>query len=250
MQNQLSKNPNPKYNIVSELQNYMLTKTVLDSHIKEGTSSNTPSKHDKPTPKPNNKMEPYFFPSEKDSLYWCFYIIKNGMVSYEINPNTFIKEKTDKINLITDIRNNTSKITKIYKSSHLIEIENDLANKEHITLITFVALCIVNNINFIYIHNRTYYELILNDSEIIFIIYKSDSRYGVDLSPSKEIIQQYRAQYFKIPNILKPLMSISSYKVGEIHDFIKQLQIQVNPDMKKPTKQYLFDLFKLSLNKN
>lgn len=49
----------------------------------------------------------FFIPYEKDKLFWCFYIFKNGLAEYEIIENkNIVKEKEEKIKYIEKIRKN------------------------------------------------------------------------------------------------------------------------------------------------
>ena len=242
-----------KYNIVSQLQNYMFIQDRLDK-ITGFNGKNTlklePTQNQKQAQLVKPLCEPFFFPSQKDSLFWCFYIIKNDFVRYEMENITFIKEKNEKIQLITSIRNEIS-LLKQHKITQIEDVEDDLANKEKIQLFTFVALCIVSKISIIIINNRTCFELKMNDTDITHVIHKKDySRYGIELNLTNEKIQDYRTNYFKIHNIFKPLLSIASYKVGELNEFISQLQIQLPVATKKATKPELYHLLTLTLNKN
>lgn len=242
-----------KYNIVNDLQNYMFSTDKLKqmTQLFNPTSNSSTKSLNKPpiikkTIEPEIK-ERYFFPSQKDSLFWCFYRIVNESSEMLMEPYSFVKEKNEKIKWITTIRNE-SNLLKQHKITKLVEIEDDLANKETIQITTFIALCIVNKLNILYVSNRTCFELLSNDGPTIYVIFKNNNnRYGIEVEPSKETIQQYKEEYFKINQISKPLLSVGSYKVGELNEFVKQLQI---PVLNKMTKPELYNLIVLSLNKN
>ena len=238
-----------KYNIVNDLQNYMFSTDKLKqmTQLFNPTSNSSTKSLNKPiikkTIEPEIK-ERYFFPSQKDSLFWCFYRIVNESSEMLIEPYSFVKEKNEKIKWITTIRNE-SNLLKQHKITKLVEIEDDLANKETIQITTFIALCIVNKLNILYVNNRSCFELLSNDSPNIHVIFKNNNnRYGIELEPN---IKQYKEEYFKIHQISKPLLSVGSYKVAELNEFVKQLQIQVSNKMTKPE---LYNLIVLSLNKN
>lgn len=232
-----------KYNIVNDLQNYMFSTDKLNQLTQS-------LNHSKPLPKPliKKNLEPvmkerYFFPPEKDSLFWCFYRIVNESSENMLEPYSFIKEKNEKIKWITTIRNE-SNLLKQHKITKLVELEDDLANKETIQITTFIALCIVSKLNILYVNNRTCFELLMNDTSTIHVIFKNNNRFGIETDPN---IKQYREEYFKIQQILKPLLSVGSYKVAELNEFVKQLQIPISNKMTKPE---LYNLIVLSLNKN
>ena len=55
------------------------------------------------TNKKNNETD-FFFPTQKDSLFWCLYIITNGISKYEEIPNfNVVVEKKEKIDYIIHI---------------------------------------------------------------------------------------------------------------------------------------------------
>ena len=83
---------------------------------------------------------------EKDSLFWCFYIMKYGYDDYNMLNQHFLIEKNLKIESISKIRED-KELLKKHKLKRS-EIENELANDEKITLKGFLALCIYNKLNF------------------------------------------------------------------------------------------------------
>ena len=62
----------------------------------------------------NYKKSTVFVPNEKDKLFWCFYIIKYGIIAYEMVENkNIVFEKKIKIEYVKKIRQN-KKIIKQY----------------------------------------------------------------------------------------------------------------------------------------
>jgi hypothetical protein len=88
----------------------------------------------------NSKKSTIFVPNEKDKLFWCFYIIKYGIIAYEMVENkNIVFEKKIKIEYVEKIRQN-KKIIKQYKLSPLTQLRNlvsklmfKLANKKQKT---------------------------------------------------------------------------------------------------------------------
>ena len=112
--------------------------------------------------KKNNLKERFseYKPKQKDSLFWCFYILKNGFLNYEmeIHNQYFIVEKKEKFKYIELLRQN-KELLKIHKIKPFTELEDDLANKERISVKTFFALCILENINVLLVDKRKIFEL-------------------------------------------------------------------------------------------
>ena len=265
-QNRNNTEPNDKYNIVLQLQNYMFSKTFFETHfIDVNVDTKTVKQKNKQKDMDKNNLEKrknkekdtkivnnFFYPSQKDSLFWCFYIIKNGFTPYEIEPANFVKEKTEKIKYIDMIRQD-KKILKEHKIKPVSEIEDYLANKDKIDLKTFIALCILEKINIIIINKKTIFEITMNETNIVHIIHQQDYfRFNIELNVTEEGLTNYRNNYFKIQQIDKPLLSVSSYKLSELTDFCNKLLItQESFDQlkQKRTKQNTYDLIVSTLNK-
>lgn len=218
-----------KYNdVIDKLQYYMLNEAVIKNSLEKRLEQNSV--------KPNNKVfqqksreiiNNMFTPNQKDSLFWCFYVLKYGEQKYEMLENiNIVLEKQLKINYVEQIRKN-KQIIKLHKFATLTHLENQLANEEKIDLPTFFTLCVIENINVLYIRKKTYFELLMNDDKI-HIIHRLDnySKYGYEgIEQTK--INLYRSELFKVDNVEKPVKSISSYKVSELIDFCSKLGIEI-----------------------
>lgn len=195
-------------------------------------------------------------PTQPDTLFWCFFIIKHGVSTYYMRGQyTFAFEKQLKFQYIEHFQKQ-KELLKTFKISQS-EVENQLANDSIIQMKTFFSLCALENINVIYFNNNTYYEYTANDSAEIHVVEKTSSfKRGDKRSSSYEyvgVINQKdlnirRAGSFKLESLDKPLKCISAYKVTEVEDFCKQLQINIFTDVmnvecnkkKKRSKTELF----------
>jgi hypothetical protein len=193
-------------------------------------------------------------PKQKDSLFWCFYILKNGYSNYEmeINGQYFTVEKKEKFKYIDMIRKNKD-ILKIHKIKPLTELEDDLANKERISVKTFFALCILENINVILVDKRKIIELLcvdIDDKHPVNIIHRNNQTYEhhIELIVTPEILQKYRETYYKMANFDSTLKAIGSYNLEELTDLCKKLNINIEPsiDKKKKTKKDIYELLVLN----
>ena len=263
-------NENTNYNIVvNKLQDYMLNEDKIENSIKnkiihkrpdnnkynnekdnvymnkkqdKNYEKNYEKNYDKIINDESNKTEEIFFPLEKDNLFWCFYIMKNGKASYEMNDfKNLIVEKKIKIEYVEKLRKE-KQLLKTYKFATLTHIENQLANEQRIDMNTFLTLCVLENLNVFYISKNTYHEILMNDTSVIHLIKKGFSNsnkyvanfgYKIENKESEEITK-YKNEFYQIDNIDKPIKSISSYKVQELIDFCSKLSIQtVNNETKK-----------------
>lgn len=178
------------------------------------------------------KKETMYRPKQKDSLFWCFYILKNGYSNYEMNINNqyFVVEKNEKFKYIDLIRKN-KELLKLHKIKPLTQLEDDLANKDRISFKTFFALCAIENINVLLVDKRKVYELLSTDIDELHPInvVHNNEKYGhsIELDVTDEIIKKYRETYYKLTNFDATLKSITSYKLEELLDLCKKLNINV-----------------------
>ena len=267
-----------KENIITELQDYMFTSDNLGRFTKHMIQINLKPKQshhltiytkidknvDKNVDKikfdklvkkksfsENNKI---YKPKQKDSLFWCFYILKNGYSNYEmeINNQYFVVEKNEKFKYIEIMRKNKD-ILKIHKIKPLTELEDDLANKDKISVKTFFALCVLENINVLLVDNRKIFELIcvdIDDKHPVNIIHRNSKTYEnhIELDVTNEVLQKYRETYYNINSFDANLKAMGSYKLDELIDLCKKLNIniEINEDKKKKTKKDIYELLVLN----
>ena len=271
-------------NILVDLQDYMFTSKNINRYTKHMIQNLNEVNEDITIPKPrastknidvsinveksnkNNKnrilsektKETMYKPKQKDSLFWCFYILKNGFSNYEmeINNQYFVVEKTEKFKYIELLRKNKD-LLKIHKIKPLTELEDDLANKDKISIKTFFALCAIEKINVLMINKRKVYELLcydIDESHPFNIIHRNNQTYdhSIELDPTPEIIQKYRETYYMMSSFDATLKSMGSYKLDELLDLCKKLDINIEQNMnktedkKKITKKDIYELLVLN----
>jgi hypothetical protein len=222
-------------NVFNELQDYILNDENMQKSLRMKIYSD---KNDKTVIKKNDfkkndsKKPSLFIPNQQDTLFWCFYVMKNGDAKYETlhNKNSVIAKQL-KIDLVSTIRKNKD-ILKIYKFDTKTNIESNLANDNNISSKTFLSLCAVENINVIYISKKTYYELLMNDTNLIYIVHEIPSqskyynKYGFEMA-TEESLNNIRNSMYKIENVDKPIKSLSSYKVQDLIEICSKLAIEV-----------------------
>lgn len=190
-----------------------------------------------------------FIPKEEDTLFWCYYIIFSGETSYEMmNVKNSLVAKQIKINYIDKIRSNKQTI-KIYKFDTITNIENNLANENTININSIMSLCAIDKINIIFVRKNAYYELLMNDTEPIYIIRETEfkskycKKYGFEIA-NPDILDQIRTTLYKLETLNKPIKGLSSYKVQELVDICNKLAIEIkHPDTgKNKSKNELYEL--------
>ena len=267
-------------NIISSIQDYMFTSKNLTRYTKHMIQIELKPKsslkniqrdknYDKDKDKDKRIVQKYitekcntekkvidsiYRPKQKDSLFWCFYILKNGYSNYEmeINNQYFTVEKTEKFKYIDTIRKNKD-ILKIHKIKPFTELEDDLANKERISVKTFFALCVLENINVLLVDKRKIFELTcvdIDDTHPVNIIHRNNQTYEhhIELNATSDILQKYRETYYKLNNFDSTLKSMGSYKLEELTDLCKKLNINIETsvDKKIKTKKDIYELLVLN----
>lgn len=195
--------------------------------------------------RPSSNANKIFIPTQKDSLFWCFYYIKYNILPPTINV---VVEKNIKIEYVVKLRNIRETLKK-HKLPPLIDIENQLANEKTINLSTFFALCILENINILYATTKTYFEMMLNENEKTHAIVFNHSKYEYH-GDDTITIETFKNKLLKIQNINKPVNAISYYKGSELVDICSKLGIDIiDPNTKKQKlKNNLYELIVQAIN--
>ena len=231
-------NTNSNYNdVIKKLQDYMLDETnmkrMLEMKIESTTNKARSSIKDKEKEKDKVLKPALFIPKEKDTLFWCFYLMKNGDVKYEmLEYKNILIEKKLKIEYVEKIRNEKQTV-KTYKFATLTHIENNLANENQLDVKTFLTLCAIENLNILFVKNKTYYELLMNDGNELHTVHLLQNyKYGHEINPTSA--EQIKTTLYKLDNIDKPIKSMSGYKLSELVEICEKLAIDViNKDTNK-----------------
>jgi hypothetical protein len=215
-------------NFVKHVQDYMFNNTNIYKSLEYKLQEQfTNKKIKQEVDKLENVNKNIFIPSDNDSLFWCLYIIKNGLSNYtQLTNRNFIVEKQFKIEYVERLRKE-KQLIKQYKFDTLTNIENSLANENRIDINTFLTLCVVGCLNIFFIKKNTYFELNMNDSNKIYIIkYISEKdKYGFE-ETNKDNLNVFREKFYKVDNISKPIKSLSSYKTQELLEICNKLGIE------------------------
>jgi hypothetical protein len=184
-----------------------------------------------------------FFPDVHDSLFWSFYIMKNGEEAYEsLGKINIVIERKIKIEYIERFRE-SKQVLKTYKTAPLTHIENVLLNEKQIDIKTLIALSVIEGISFMYIYKNTYFEMNIDTDESTQInaIVRMDmpTKYGYKIIQDSKPI---RESFYKIDNMNKPLKSMSAYKLDELVVFCNKLGMTIGNDGKKASKKSLYEM--------
>lgn len=221
--------------VLNKLQDYMLTKNKIQQ-VLTTTPMIMKDSGIKPRERPVSAKKQIFEPREKDSLFWCFFIMKNGMTAYEMMEHrNFIVEKKIKIEYVEKLRKEKALI-KPYKLATLSHIESKLANDDKIDVQTLLVLCVLENLNVVFIKKRMYYELQMNSDDDIHVIHSLDTykyKFGHEILPKIQL-DSLKSTLFQIDNFEKPFKSVSSYKLSDLVEICNKLDIDtINKETNK-----------------
>jgi len=189
-----------------------------------------------------------YYPKQKDTLFWCYFIIKNGFAAYEYpGTTTFVFEKEEKFKSVEILRENKQDL-KANKIKNIKEhVEDELINKERIGMKTFIALCIANKLNVLFIHKRKCFDLVSNldlDAKTHIVVcednLKCAHKYGVEIEIDDKKAAYYKDNYFKWESVDKPLKAMGSYKSEELSTLCGKIGIDLSKSQK--TKKEMYEL--------
>lgn len=240
---------------IDSLSTYMLNLNNLNKIIKNGASYDNirkvSTKHTRPRMEMNKEQTSSssstkgdtFFPEVHDSLFWSFYIMKNGQEEYEsLGKINIVIERKIKIEYIERLRE-SKQVLKTYKTAPLTHLENVLLNEKQIDIKTLTALCVIEGISFMYIYKNTYFDMNIDadESTQIHAIVRMDmpTKYGYKIIQD---VKPIRESFYKIDNMNKPLKSMSAYKLDELVVFCNKLGITLENNGKKTNKKCLYEM--------
>ncbi len=233
-------------NILSNLNKYMYLKPNKLQITKQPNIFEMQEKIN-PVEEINEEENNVISPKQKDSLFWCVYISNYGYKEYiKVDRNYGAKEIELKQQISTFLINNKKYLSNSnYKMSQvkLKEITSDLlTNYKDTNYNMLFALSAYFKINYYIVHpNKKYIIKISGNKENTRnnILYLDNyKKYSISLADVRE--EELKEKYFLIENYLKPIKSINNYKMEDLLNMCKRLNI--NEEEKKYKKQELYDL--------
>ena len=230
--NKMFQSDNKKSDKMFESNKEKLDKQINNTNLdnKQINNTNLDNKYSK-FDYQNSKL---FIPKHNDKLFWCLYILENGINIYNLNFNSaFSIEKEFKIKAITFMKNNEHNV-KIKKT----QVESNLLFDKRISIQSLSLLCNMYKINVRLINNNFYYEFLNNDTQEFKNIIIENKKFGIDFDNKYQNIENK----LLITNISKPINSLSYYKVDELVELATKLKINVkNENNKNKTKKDIYD---------
>jgi len=189
-------------------------------------------------------------PNQKDSLFWCLYIISYGYSDFiQVTRNHRVRQlevQKQVIDLIQKDKNVMKNTNIKFTNIAIQELTSDLLSiTKDINYYIAMALCVLYKIN-INIVNRekgVYVKFISNtDVELpTYAIYREDThRYSVDIEALSSEKLESMNEMICLESYLTPLKTISNYKITELME--KGRQLGLLDDDKKYKKKEIYEL--------
>ena len=179
-----------------------------------------------------------FKPSQRDKLFWCFFVLLKGTEEYNISQNNlFTVEKDFKFKTIELFRKkkNAMKAMKI----KLVDVEDNLINGKVINIKTLQALAFIYEKSIIYKHENMFYDFQYGGSYTLFEY--GDNGVEMHFKTDQEKVSTMKEKLFCV-DVVKPIRGISSYTVSDIKIIADKLAIKTKDNSNKPkTKKALYE---------
>ena len=170
----------------------------------------------------------YFPKVQNDTLLWCAYIMIRGIEKFECVENHYTESNVFKFQMVEYIRTKKTllKPHKIAASS----VEESLVHKPYINLETFQAIAVCYNLSVCIIQDRKIFEVGRSDNDKnTFILEKIKGKFGVYIGEGVRdktaLLDHVRERYWSMENITSPIRSISAYKLQDLIDICRKLNI-------------------------
>lgn len=224
----------------AKIRDHKKENTILSNiELEAPTPTLTPTASENIT---NTQELSFFTPRQKNSLFWCLYIIANGLSGYEYEKNYFTAEQEFKVKTIERIKKGENKqILKEHKmSKNMIESGLMVSGTSGISPKILYALSLFYNVNIFYIYKKTYYEMFANtntntnaSSKVYIIQFDPDiNYYSICLDEGKtkiiEYIENIKKTCLKLENlddVNKPLRPITSYSQTDLVNIAAKMNI-------------------------
>jgi hypothetical protein len=168
------------------------------------------------------KDDTSFTPFQKDKLFWCFYVLLNGFTEYEMHhTGHFALEKAFKISSVEKLRGMKTQIKEL--KLKINEVEDELVNKEQISIKGLHVLCLVHNVSITYIYGKQYCEFFYGDT-VKGIIQRNEKKEH-SLLYEDTLLETIKQTHWFIENVQKPLKAPTAYTVKELQDICEKLDI-------------------------
>ena len=174
-----------------------------------------------------------FSPRKPDSLFWSMFVAHYGVDTFfQIGNKYMNRELEEKTQIMEYVKTHKLELKSVKISVATgQEIMGDLMTNRTTTLLVIpvFSLYYEANIWLVSESSRTYIEFLSPNSEITYLVYRSQGNRGlVEYSTSSsttESLQQIRENYIHLDSATKPIKGIGSFKVTELEEMVDKLGV-------------------------
>ena len=177
-------------------------------------------------------------PRHQDTLFWCLFIINFGYKEYlQVDRNYGVKELEEKQKIYEFIKNNAAKVKQTnYKITNVAiqEMLSELMTPQKQTsMLSLIGLIVYYNVNLLIVNEETkcmlefWANTEMKTDTFTYILYKSsDGKYKLQFENIGEYkVKELRNKYMVLEHYSKYMKSVSSYKVEELEEMARKLNI-------------------------
>jgi len=177
-------------------------------------------------------------PRHQDTLFWCLFIIHFGYKEYlHVDRNYGVKELEEKQKIYEFIKNNSAKVKQTnYKITNVAiqEMLSELMTPQKQTsMLSLIGLIVYYNVNLLIVNEETkcmlefWANTEMKMDTLTYILYKSsDGKYKLQFENIGEYkMNELRNKYMVLEHYSKYMKSVSSYKVEELEEMARKLNI-------------------------
>lgn len=211
-------------NIINQLELYEISYHIIKDKMNKNNEYLHVAKKNYSVPKKIYSVQ------KKNQYYWFYYICKYGI---EYNKTLELVSK-DKFKQIESVRQNTAglKLLKIKKQT----FEEDIIYSKEIKISTLKVLAYYNKLSLLILKKDCYY--FFNYGDIVYVL-ENNNMYNITNDELKNIQQNK----YCIPMVDKIMYASSHYKLADLHNIAKQLNLSYY----KIVKKELYDSIKFKL---
>jgi hypothetical protein len=177
-------------------------------------------------------------PRHQDTLFWCLFIIEFGYKEYlQVDRNYGVKELEEKQKIYEFIKNNPTKAKETnYKITNVAiqEMLSELMTPQKQTsMLSLIGLIAYYHVNLLIINEETkcmlefWTNAEMKMDNLTYILYKSsDGKYKLQFENIGEYkVAELRNKYMVLEHYSKYMKSVSGYKVEELEEMARKLNI-------------------------
>jgi hypothetical protein len=231
------------------IKDVLIKKDLIENIDFSEPVKNTLTETHVPEPPKDKPIELLVSPSQRDTLFWCLFIIHFGFGEYtEVNRNYGVKELEVKKHIGEFIAANPSKMkntnVKITKAGVQEILSEFLTSQKDTSINCMMALLVYYNFNLIMVNST---ELLMlefkadKDAELpTYVVYKDAyGKYSTKIEPlTNEEIEEMKNKMICLESYMKPLKSIVNYKVEDLEILAKKMGIYEENKKYKKTDLY------------